>query len=378
MGLRLTLVTIFLFGIVTTFGQNRGDLAEGPIEPSGETIIFKFIGADDMFYIPYQGNGEKLEELFATIDRYKSIYQNGQAKINVAGYCSSYSTKEENTRSAVIRANRVKSELIVHNGIKEENFTTTVHASSYEGRKSVVVVTLRIPQIQEVVEDKPVVVEQRNEPVSEVKVDPQPESKPDLQPVAEEPKPITEQPAPHPTTTLTPFTTWDNYHFALRTNLIYDALLVPNLGLEWRVNENWAVKLDAGGSSWGSETGKVQKLWFVNPEVRYYMGNARRFYVGAGGNYAEYNVYKGVLGSIVSKDTGYQGSMWNVGATVGYQLPLGRSFALDFNLGLGYTQFKYDSFEMVNEVRVKKDRDRTKNIFGPTQAGVSLVWKFMK
>lgn len=369
---------LFLLLLSYVYGYAQEYHVTEAAEPQGKTIVFKFVADNDMFYIPYQGNGDKLQELFATIDHYKALIVDGTVKINVAGYCSSYATKEENIRSAAIRANRVKSELIVHNGIKEADFATTVHASSYEGRKSVVVVTLRIPQIQTVVEDKPAVVEQKNEAAPEVKVDPQPESKPDLQPVAEEPKPIIEQPATHSTTTPTPFTTWDNYRFALRTNLLYDALLMPNLGLEWRVNENWGVKFDAGGSSWGSETGKVQKLWFVNPEVRYYMGNARRFYVGVGGNYAKYNIYKGVPGSLISKDTGYQGSMWNAGATVGYQLPLGRSFALDFNLGLGYNSFSYDTFELIGDTRVYKDRDQSKNFFGATQAGISLVWKFVK
>ena len=237
-----------------------------------------------------------------------------------------------------------------------------------------VVVTLRIPQIQPVAEEKPRP-ERKPEPVPEVKAQPKPEPKP----AAEEPKSTIEQNEPFTPPVITAATpSWDGYHLALRTNLLYDALLVPNLGVEWRVSENWGVKLDAGGSYWGDEHGKVQKLWFVNPELRYYMGNARRFYVGVGGNYSKYNIYKGVLGGLISKDTGYQGSMWNAGATVGYQLPLGRSLALDFNLGLGYNSASYDTFNVINETRVYKERDQSKNFFGPTQAGVSLVWKIAK
>lgn len=81
-----------------------------------------------------------------------------------------------------------------------------------------------------------------------------------------------------------------------------------------------------------------------------------------------------MLGDIVSKDTGYQGKMWGAGLTVGYQLFFSRNFSVDFNLGLGYTRFDYDSFGMINGVRVYKKRDKTKNFWGPTQAGISLVW----
>lgn len=47
--------------------------------------------------------------------------------------------------------------------------------------------------------------------------------------------------------------------FALRTNLLYDAFLLPTLGVEWRVNRNWGIKLDGSLSWWGSSSDKVQK-----------------------------------------------------------------------------------------------------------------------
>ena len=59
---------------------------------------------------------------------------------------------------------------------------------------------------------------------------------------------------------------------------------------------------------------------------------------------------------------------------MGYQLYLFRSFSIDFNLGLGYTRSEYDSFGMTDGVRVYKERNKTNNFWGPTQAGISLVW----
>ena len=81
-----------------------------------------------------------------------------------------------------------------------------------------------------------------------------------------------------------------------------------------------------------------------------------------------------MLGNLLKDDTGYQGTMWGAGVTVGYQLPLSRCFSIDFNLGLGYTRSEYDSFGMTGGVRVYKERNKTKNLWGPTQAGISLVW----
>jgi Protein of unknown function (DUF3575). len=164
----------------------------------------------------------------------------------------------------------------------------------------------------------------------------------------------------------------------LRTNLLCDAFLLPTLGVEWRITPEWGVKADGCFSHWGSETGNVQKTWLINPEVRFYMDNAKCFYSGVGGSYGRYNIHGFPLSKFLSQETGYQGALWNAGITVGYQLKLTRSFSLDFNLGLGYMCFEYDSFKMVDQVRVYKDKKQTKNYWGPMQAGVTLVWKIMK
>lgn len=150
------------------------------------------------------------------------------------------------------------------------------------------------------------------------------------------------------------------------------------LGAEWRINDRFGIKLDGSLSCWSSKNGKVQKIWLLNPEVRWYLLSNRRFYLGVSGNYGEYNFYKYPFGSFFSKDNGYQGRMWSTGLTVGYQLCLSYHFSVDFNLGLGYTRSEYDSFNIRESVRVYKERNRTKNFWGPTQAGINLMWTFEK
>ena len=165
-----------------------------------------------------------------------------------------------------------------------------------------------------------------------------------------------------------------DYRFAVRTNVLYDAFLLPTLGVEWRISHSIGLKLDGSFSWWGGNHGKVQKVWLVNPEVRWYLLRDRRFYAGVSGSYGEYNIYKYLPGKLLKGDTGYQGKLWNAGVMLGYQLSLSRSFSLDFNLGLGYTHSAYDSFGMTDGVRIHKQQDGTKNFWGPTQAGISLVW----
>ncbi len=231
-----------------------------------------------------------------------------------------------------------------------------------------VVVTLRLPVTVSVEPRK-----QDPAPAPKPVPEPQPEPTPKIEPMPDTVVDV----IPAPAAPAKP------YCLAVRTNLLYDALLLPTLGVEWRASRSVGVKLDASGSNWGDETGKVQKMWIVNPEVRWYMGKAKRFYLGASGNFGEYNTYGYLLGKLYPQTTdhngkkgktGYQGKLWNAGLTVGYQLYLSRSFSLDFNLGLGYTSFEYDSFNVVDKVRVFNKKEQSKDFWGPTQAGINLIW----
>ena len=168
-------------------------------------------------------------------------------------------------------------------------------------------------------------------------------------------------------------------NFELRTNLLYDVMLTPTLGVEWHINRSWGIKVDGSYSHWGSKHGRVHNIWLINPELRWYPGNSERFYTGLGGNAGKYNIYKGVIGNLFfPNETGYQGGLYGGSLSAGYKFALSPTFSLDFNLGLGYTRFKYDSFTVTDRVRIYKEikeKDVTKNFWGLTQASVSLVWK---
>lgn len=332
---------------------------------SGDSLyVFRFVAGNDMFYIPWQGNDEQLRALCQIVDTHKAAIDAGSLPVQVDSYCASLPTEKENLNTAFVRANRVKSELITRRGLKEAAFVTANYARAYLNNKDMVVVTLRIPATKEPepVKEQPKQDEaERKDTKAEVK--PQPEPVVEPQPESE-PEPAVET-APEGRTP---------YTLALRTNLLYDALLLPTLGVEWRINPSVGIKLDGSLAWWGGNGDKVQKMWLVNPEVRWYLLNGKRLYVGASGSYGEYNIYGYPLGNLLKDDTGYQGKLWNAGLTVGYQLRLARSFSVDFNLGVGYTRSEYDSFTMTDGTRVYKNRNRSKNFWGPTQAAISLVW----
>lgn len=96
-------------------------------------VVFRFVSGDDMFYIPWNENGARLDSLCERLDPAKL----GTGSVRVDGYGS-------NKKIVKIRCNRVKSTLILRRGLTESHFTTTNRIGSFNGLSDVVVVTCPI------------------------------------------------------------------------------------------------------------------------------------------------------------------------------------------------------------------------------------------
>ncbi|MCC8036370.1 MAG: porin family protein, partial [Rikenellaceae bacterium] len=129
----------------------RLDAAPGcPSPPEERTVTFSFIAGDDMFYLREASNGVNLDSLLRIVDVFREEIASGRIPVHVDSYSASLSTERANRYLSYVRANRVKSELILKKGLKEENFITANYPGEYRGNADMVVVTLRIP-----VEEKP-------------------------------------------------------------------------------------------------------------------------------------------------------------------------------------------------------------------------------
>lgn len=109
-----------------------------------QTMTFKFVRGNDAFFVPYAGNGIELSRLYDVVETYKEDICSGKMPIHVDAYCASEATRRENLNLAKIRANRVKSELIINKGLHEDCFITSNIAERYEGKSDVVIVTIRV------------------------------------------------------------------------------------------------------------------------------------------------------------------------------------------------------------------------------------------
>ena len=168
----------------------------------------------------------------------------------------------------------------------------------------------------------------------------------------------------------------------LKTNLLYDALLVPNVGIEFYLGKGWSL-----GGNWmyawwkNDKRHRYWRVYGVEIGLRKYLGLR-----SAGIPLAGHHI--GIYGQMVTYDfemggRGYMGgrpggTFWNkanygVGLEYGYSLPVGRRLNLDFSLGLGYLGGTYYEYVPVDGHYVWEETKK-RHWFGPTKAEVSLVW----
>ena len=342
MSRKITFLTLFLWLMTVTFpviAQQKADT----------TCIFRFVPQKDMFYVPWKGNDTELARLLEYIENNKATILDGKLPLLVDGYCKSQGSKVKNLATAKIRANRVKSELITRAKIKEENFITHNHAT--EG--DFVTVRLTVPVKETAVTDAEAEARLAAEPTVAGRRERQKAE------AATQQNTLTDTPSETKITT--------DHHLSLRANLLRWATLTPDLGLEWRICPSWGIAVNGSWTSWSwSDKDRRYALWEVAPEVRYYMGEKKAWYLGAMFKAGQFN-YK-------LSETGKQGDLMGGGITTGYQLRLNKALDLDFNLGLGYLNVDFEKYEVIDGVRVRRGNE-TKDWYGPINAGVTLVWK---
>ncbi len=364
MSRKITFLTLFLWLTAVTFpvfAQQKADT----------TYTFRFVPQKDMFYVPWNGNDTELARLLECIEKNKTTILNGRLPLLVDGYCNSLGSEAENLATAKIRANRVKSELIIRVEIKEENFITRNHAT--EG--DFVTVRLTMPVKETAATDAEAEARRKAEAERlEAEKRAEQERLAEEQRKAEEArlaaeKAEAEKAAQQNTLADMPSETkiTTDYHLSLRANLLRWATLTPDLGLEWRICPSWGIAVNGSWTSWSwSDKDRRYALWEVAPEVRYYMGEKKAWYLGAMFKAGQFN-YK-------LSETGKQGDLMGGGITAGYRLRLNKALDLDFNLGLGYLNADYEKYEVIDGVRVRRGNG-TKDWWGPINAGVTLVWK---
>ena len=172
------------------------------------------------------------------------------------------------------------------------------------------------------------------------------------------------------------------FYMAVKTNMLYDVLVVPNIGVEFYLGKNWSVSGNWMYGWWDkSSKHRYWRVYGGDIAIRKWLGKKATVKPLTGH-------HLGFYGQLFTFDfewggTGYMGgrpgeTLWDspnyaVGVEYGYSLPVARRLNIDFSVGVGYWGGKYYTYSPLDGHDVWEST-KNRHWFGPTKAEVSLVW----
>ena len=172
------------------------------------------------------------------------------------------------------------------------------------------------------------------------------------------------------------------FYMDIRTNMLYDAAAVPNIGVEFYLGGNISVGANWQYAWW--KTDRRHRYWRTyggDVNVRWWFGSAAHekpltgHHLGVYGQVLTYDFEWGGKGYLGGKPGGtlWDKMNWGVGLEYGYSLPVAKHFNIDFTLGVGYLTGEYQEYLPVDGCYVWQ-ATKQRHWFGPTKAEISLVW----
>ena len=168
----------------------------------------------------------------------------------------------------------------------------------------------------------------------------------------------------------------------IKSNLLSDATLSPNLGVEVGVAPKWTLNLVGQVNFWPIKH-HTWKHWLFQPEARYWFCD--RFagnFIGIhaiGGQYNFGQIKNGInfLGSKFSNLSDYRYQGWAAGAgfAYGYSWILGAHWNLEAEIGIGWIYTRYDKFRCT-DCGKKIESNRPHNYVGPTKIDINIEYIF--
>lgn len=172
------------------------------------------------------------------------------------------------------------------------------------------------------------------------------------------------------------------FYMALKTNLLLDALAIPEGGIEFYLGKNFSIVGNWEYGWWDKDSAhRYWRMYGGDLALRWWFGRAAHAKPLTGHHI-------GVYGGVVTYDfefggKGYMGGrpghpLWDrcnhyFGVEYGYSLPVARRLNLDFTLGLGYLGGKYLEYVPMDKCYVWQ-KTKYRHWYGPTKLEVSLVW----
>ena len=171
------------------------------------------------------------------------------------------------------------------------------------------------------------------------------------------------------------------FYFALKNNLLYDAVLLPNLTAEAYLGKQFSLAIEGNWSWWTFKKPVKSKSFYriqsLGAEFRYWFKSPYPLQGHAVGVYSMVGDYDIRL---FTKNENSKGSLsygsWSAGFSYAYSMPLVDRVGLEFGLAVGYLGGKYYDYNYcIMHERWEQQAKYNRRYIGPTRVGVSVVWQ---
>ena len=381
------IINCLIIGFILCSSLNAQTMQEGNKgTASDSTFIFHYPPCIQMFKADYKSNRQTLQLLKKRLQ----TFSKGKDTLYVNGYSGECDNDSRNRRTAFHRCNNLKGYLINYYGLRERDFKTVNTPHNHPDLGDIVVISYSsLPLLKQMEEDvskslpaekeqkteeiTPVVVEKETEPVrgeQEIKEEIQ-QAEQQATPVQQEVKSDlerTDQPMQTDKSVSAPQTS--SRYVAVKTNLAAWAGTIMNLAADVQVSEHFSVELPVLWCPWYVSDKHAVKTFTIQPEARYWLSKPGK------GHFFGVHAHVGWFNVKWNRDR-YQDTdrpLLGAGISYGYLLPFNEHWAGEFTLGAGYANMRYDTwYNIDNGARIDT---RTKNYWGITRVGLSVVYRF--
>lgn len=381
------IISCLIIGFILCSSLNAQTMQEGNKgTASDSTFVFHYPPCIQMFKADYKSNRQTLQLLKKRLQ----TFSKGKDTLYVNGYSGECDNDSRNRRTAFHRCNNLKGYLINYYGLRERDFKTVNTPHNHPDLGDIVVISYSsLPLLKQMEEDvskslqaekeqkteeiTPVVVEKETEPVREEQ-----EIKEEIQQAEQQATPVqqevksdlerTDQPMQTDKSVSAPQTS--SRYVAVKTNLAAWAGTIMNLAADVQVSEHFSVELPVLWCPWYVSSEHAIKTFTIQPEARYWLSKPGK------GHFFGVHAHVGWFNVKWNRDR-YQDTerpLLGAGISYGYLLPFNEHWAGEFTLGAGYANMRYDTwYNIDNGARIDT---RTKNYWGITRVGLSVVYRF--
>lgn len=163
----------------------------------------------------------------------------------------------------------------------------------------------------------------------------------------------------------------DYDRWAIKSNALYLAAGVTNIGGEYAFHPHWSVDLPLVYSPYTIARRYRMRFLYIQPEARYWLDRPMK------GHFFGVHLHAGVFNVSLDNKNRYQSEkgFHGAGISYGYAMPLSRRWSMEFTIGVGYAFTKYCTYYNVpNGLRYEKDIPY--HYWGLTKLGLNFVYRF--